>query len=95
MSIVQFIRRPEPESSLSIENIHNVANVLLVGEAVGGLVGIKHDRAEVIGKRLKEIDARLKKWKQPKLRYTRGVLAKYGTVVASASKGAVTDAGLG
>lgn len=30
-------------------------------------------------------------WKQPALRYTRGVLAKYARVVSSASKGAVTD----
>jgi dihydroxy-acid dehydratase len=39
----------------------------------------------------KEIAARLKKWKQPKPRYTRGVLAKYAKVVSSAHLGAVTD----
>ena len=39
----------------------------------------------------KELDARLRKWKQPKPRYTRGVLAKYAATVASASEGAVTD----
>ena len=39
----------------------------------------------------KEIRARLKKWKQPKARYTRGVLAKYARQVSSASTGAVTD----
>jgi dihydroxy-acid dehydratase len=39
----------------------------------------------------KEIRARLKKWKQPKARYTRGVLAKYARQVSSASRGAVTD----
>ena len=38
-----------------------------------------------------EINARLAKWKQPKPRYTRGVLAKYAKVVSSASLGAVTD----
>ena len=38
-----------------------------------------------------EIDARLAKWKRPKPRYTRGVLAKYAATVASASLGAVTD----
>jgi dihydroxy-acid dehydratase len=38
-----------------------------------------------------EIAKRLAKWKQPKPRYTRGVLAKYARVVASASVGAVTD----
>ena len=38
-----------------------------------------------------EMEARLAKWKQPKPRYTRGVLAKYAKVVSSASLGAVTD----
>ncbi len=38
-----------------------------------------------------ELDARLRRWKQPKPRYTRGVLAKYAATVASASEGAVTD----
>ncbi|MFO7973654.1 MAG: dihydroxy-acid dehydratase [Candidatus Hydrogenedentota bacterium] len=42
----------------------------------------------------KEIDARLKKWKAPKSRYRRGVLAKYASLVNSASEGAVTDAAL-
>ncbi len=39
-----------------------------------------------------EIKKRLKKWKQPKPRYTRGVLNKYMSRVTSASLGAVTDA---
>jgi dihydroxy-acid dehydratase len=39
----------------------------------------------------KELAARRKKWKQPKQRYTRGVLAKYTRLVTSSSKGAVTD----
>ena len=39
----------------------------------------------------KEIEARKAKWKQPKPRYTKGVLAKYAKCVSSASKGAVTD----
>jgi len=38
-----------------------------------------------------ELKARKKKWKQPKPRYTRGVLAKYAAQVTSASEGAVTD----
>jgi dihydroxy-acid dehydratase len=38
-----------------------------------------------------EIAARLKRWKQPKPRYARGVLAKYAAHVDSASRGAVTD----
>jgi dihydroxy-acid dehydratase len=38
-----------------------------------------------------EISARLKEWKQPAPKYTRGVLAKYSKTVSSASEGAVTD----
>jgi dihydroxy-acid dehydratase len=41
-----------------------------------------------------EIKRRLKKWKQPKPRYQRGVLAKYAHLVNSAHLGAVTDAAL-
>ncbi len=42
----------------------------------------------------KEIETRLRAWKAPKPRYTRGVLAKYASLVNSASEGAVTDATL-
>ncbi len=42
----------------------------------------------------KEMATRRKAWKQPKPRYTRGVLAKYAAHVTSASEGAVTDADL-
>ena len=38
-----------------------------------------------------EIKKRLKKWKAPKPRYTRGVLSKYMMHVTSAAEGAVTD----
>lgn len=38
-----------------------------------------------------EIKSRLKKWKQPKIKYTHGVLAKYAKLVSTASNGAVTD----
>jgi dihydroxy-acid dehydratase len=41
-----------------------------------------------------EIKKRLAKFKAPKPRYTKGVLAKYASHVTSASKGAVTDADL-
>jgi len=41
----------------------------------------------------KELAARRKKWKQPKPRYTRGLMAKYTKLVSTASKGAITDAG--
>ena len=42
----------------------------------------------------KEMRARAKAWKQPKPRYTHGVLAKYAKLVNSAHLGAVTDADL-
>ena len=41
-----------------------------------------------------EIKKHLKTWKQPKPRYTYGVLAKYAKLVTSASEGAVTDKNL-
>ena len=39
----------------------------------------------------RELAQRKKKWRQPKPRYTRGLLAKYVKLVSTASKGAVTD----
>ena len=39
----------------------------------------------------KEIAARRKKWRAPKPRYTRGLMAKYLRLVSTASKGAITD----
>jgi dihydroxy-acid dehydratase len=39
----------------------------------------------------KELAARRKKWKPPKPRYTRGLLAKYMKLVSTASRGAITD----
>ncbi len=51
-------------------------------------------RSITLGIPAAEIKARLAKWKQPKPRYTRGVLAKYAKLVATASEGAVTDKGL-
>ncbi|MDX2226909.1 MAG: dihydroxy-acid dehydratase, partial [Verrucomicrobiae bacterium] len=38
-----------------------------------------------------EIRRRLKAWRKPKPKYTRGVLAKYAAMTTSASQGAVTD----
>lgn len=38
-----------------------------------------------------EIAERLSKWKKPPARYTKGVLAKFAALAASASEGAVTD----
>lgn len=37
-----------------------------------------------------EIKKRMKNWKAPKPRYTKGVMAKYAALVSSASKGAIT-----
>jgi dihydroxy-acid dehydratase len=39
----------------------------------------------------KELAVRRKKWKQPKPRYTAGLMAKYVKLVSTASKGAITD----
>jgi dihydroxy-acid dehydratase len=41
-----------------------------------------------------ELEKRRARWKAPKPRYRKGVLAKYGKMVNSAHLGAVTDAGL-
>ena len=51
-------------------------------------------RAIMLGIPSAELKARLAKWKQPKPRYTRGVLAKFAKLTTSASLGAVTDLGL-
>jgi len=49
-------------------------------------------RSLVLDVSVSEVRARLKRWRPPKPRYRRGVLAKYARVVSSASTGAVTDA---
>lgn len=41
-----------------------------------------------------EMERRFAQWEKPEPRYRRGLLAKYASHVTSASKGAVTDAGL-
>ena len=50
-----------------------------------------HKRLIQLNVTLKELAQRRKKWRQPKPRYTRGLLAKYVQLVSTASKGAVTD----
>jgi dihydroxy-acid dehydratase len=50
-----------------------------------------HKRLIQLNITAKELAARRKKWKAPKPRYTRGLLAKYMKLVSTASKGAVTD----
>jgi dihydroxy-acid dehydratase len=41
---------------------------------------------------IREIKSRLRAWRAPRPRYTRGVLAKYARLVSTASVGAITDA---
>jgi dihydroxy-acid dehydratase len=41
----------------------------------------------------KELAARRRKWRAPKPRYARGLMAKYLRLVSTASKGAITDSG--
>ncbi len=68
---------------------------------VGGTIGILQDGDTItidavnnridVGLTEEEIAARKANWTQPEPRYTKGVLAKYAKLVASASEGAVTD----
>jgi len=68
---------------------------------VGGTIALVKEGDSITidtGKRLlqlnvpaKEIAARRRKWRAPKPRYSRGLMAKYTKLVSSASKGAVTD----
>jgi len=50
-----------------------------------------HRRLLQLNVTTRELAERKKKWRQPKPRYTRGLLAKYVRLVSTASKGAVTD----
>ncbi len=69
--------------------------------AVGGLIGLVHegDSVTIDAHQLllqlnvpdEEIARRRAIWQPPKARYTRGVLAKFGKLASTASKGAVTD----
>ena len=69
--------------------------------AVGGPIGLikNGDRITIdansrelkVDVTAKELKARKAKWKAPRSRYKRGVLAKYAKSVASASEGAITD----
>lgn len=69
---------------------------------VGGLIGLiqEGDSVTIDAHKLllqlnvpeSEIEIRRKSWKQPAPRYTRGVLAKFGHLASTASRGAVTDA---
>jgi dihydroxy-acid dehydratase len=60
----------------------------------GDAITIDAEKRELtLGVPAKEIKQRLAKWRAPKPRYTRGVLAKYAQLVSSAHLGAVTDLG--
>ncbi len=69
---------------------------------VGGLIGLieEGDSITIDAHKLllqlnvpeSEIEIRRKSWKKPAPRYTRGVLAKFGYLASTASRGAVTDA---
>ncbi|MEE8248783.1 MAG: dihydroxy-acid dehydratase, partial [Gammaproteobacteria bacterium] len=69
--------------------------------AVGGPLAIVEDgdqitidsEAKTVDVQLsdEEMDLRLRKWKPPAPKATRGLLAKYARLVSSASEGAVTD----
>ncbi len=69
---------------------------------VGGLIGLieEGDSVTIDAHKLllqlnvpeAEIEKRRKSWKQRTPRYTRGVLAKFGRLASTASRGAVTDA---
>jgi dihydroxy-acid dehydratase len=50
-----------------------------------------HKRLIQLNVPARELAARRRKWKQPRPRYTRGVLAKYINAVSTSSTGAVTD----
>ena len=68
---------------------------------VGGLIGLinegdsitidAHQRLLQLNVDDAEIERRRAMWKQPKPRYTRGVLAKFAKLTSTASRGAVTD----
>ena len=58
----------------------------------GDVITIDSDKQELsFAVSNEELEARRKKWTQPPLRYSRGVLNKYARLVSSADKGAVTD----
>ncbi|MFM1768413.1 MAG: dihydroxy-acid dehydratase [Verrucomicrobiota bacterium] len=58
----------------------------------GDPITIDAEKCELkLGVPAAELQRRRRRWKQPKPRYTRGVLAKYAKLVNSASLGAVTD----
>ena len=57
----------------------------------GDSLTIDSDRRELsIALSEKELDARRKTWQAPPLKFTRGILGKYATLVSSASDGAIT-----
>ncbi|MCX8029076.1 MAG: dihydroxy-acid dehydratase [Brevinematales bacterium] len=59
----------------------------------GDVISIDLEKREInLEVSKEELDRRRKEWKEPELKYKKGVLYKYAKLVSSASKGAVTDA---
>ena len=74
----------------------------MAGEAfVGGAIALvqegdsitidAHQRLIQLNVSDEELASRRANWQAPAPRYTKGVLAKYATLVSTSSKGAVTD----
>ncbi|WP_088102921.1 dihydroxy-acid dehydratase [Halalkalibacter urbisdiaboli] len=58
----------------------------------GDMITIDSETQELnVNVTVEEMEARLKEWTAPPLKYERGILNKYAKLVSSASKGAVTD----
>jgi dihydroxy-acid dehydratase len=79
-----------PTSALIGQGLGESVGLITDGRFSGGTWGmvVGHVAPEAYEGELK---ARRKAWKQPKPRFTRGLLAKYMKLVSPASKGAVTD----
>jgi dihydroxy-acid dehydratase len=58
----------------------------------GDMITIDSEKQELsVAVSEEELSKRLKRWQEPPLRYSRGILNKYARMVSSASRGAVTD----
>ncbi|MGB9621216.1 MAG: dihydroxy-acid dehydratase, partial [Brevinematia bacterium] len=65
-------------------------NIALVKN--GDIISIDLEKREInIEIPEEELEKRKSEWKEPKLKYKRGILYKYAKLVSSASKGAITD----
>ena len=85
---LRFTEYNEGKLPLVLESVRGGKAVIKNGDPI---VIDAEKRAITLDIGAKELDARLRQWKQPKPNYRRGVLAKYAALVSSASEGAVTD----